>query len=90
MSKSKATLKKEALMFNGDLPIVKAKVRTGYDSPSESYLFEEIDVEVLTVNFNTGGMRVRYLAVMFNSDGDTSIQSCDISNEPYMKMMESK
>lgn len=89
---SKATLKKMKEMFNGDLPIVKAKVKTGIIKTPKTdgsfytdYVFNEIDVEVLTVNFNTGGMRIRYIANIWGN-GD-SIESCDISNESFMKII---
>ena len=78
--KSKATIKKEKEMFNGSLPIVIAKVMTGY--VNKEYVFKEIAVEVLTVNFNSGTMRVRYMAKIF--EDVKTIQTNDISNKPFM------
>ena len=80
--KSKATIKKEESMFNGDLPIVKANVTVAY-SKETGYIKEVIDVEVLTVNFNSGSMRVRYLKKIFGDEA--SIQTADISNTPFME-----
>jgi hypothetical protein len=83
MTKSKSTLKKEAEMFNGSLPIVNAKVKIGYDKNTEEYIFGEIPVEVLTVNFNTYGMRVRYMAAIHTEE--KTIQTANISLEFFIK-----
>ena len=70
---SKATLSKMKTMFDGSLPITTAKVKTGiiktliekgnYDI---NYIFETIPVEVLNISFNTGNMRVRYIASIWS------------------------
>jgi hypothetical protein len=70
-------------MFNGDLPIVNANVTVGYTN--DSYVREVISVEVLTVNFNSGSMRVRYMAKLFGEL--PSINTADISNEPYLESL---
>ena len=78
---SKATLKKMNSMFNRDLPITKMRVISHYDYVQEQYVFAEQDVEVLTINFNTCSMRVRYISKRF-SDTET-IQCEDVFNPEY-------
>jgi hypothetical protein len=64
------------------LPKVMAFVITDFDTEL-GYIRTEIEVEVLTVHFNTGKMRVRYYANIFNSG--MSVKTEDVSNEPFMK-----
>jgi len=63
-------------------PTVVASVTTDFDT-IKGYIRTEIEVEVLTVHFNKGTMRVRYQADMFNSGMKSRTE--DISNEAFLK-----
>lgn len=78
---SKATLKKMKSMFNGDLPIVNALVITGFENGN--FIRSVVPVEVLTVNFNTQTMRVRYIAAVMSPEEE--ILTCDIDYAPFME-----
>ena len=89
---SKATLKKMKNMFNGDLPIVNARVMVVIKkTPSEKNdgtfdierIMEVIPVEVLSVSFNTNNMRVRYIANIWSDD--KKIEVTDISANPFFE-----
>lgn len=87
---SRATQKKMDKMFNGCLPIVNAKVQVGIHKTSNGdgtirieHIYDVIPVEVLTINFNTGGMRVRYIASIYSDEPE--IRSVDIENTPYLE-----
>ena len=80
--KSKSTLKKEAEMFNGVLPVVDAEVTV--ERQQKGNTIKTIPVEVLTVNFNTGTMRVRFMGKVYSDDW--SIVVDDIDNTPYTKV----
>lgn len=86
---SVATSRKMKKMFDGTLPIVEASVITGlvrHQTETGSrleYIFETIPVEVLTVNFNTGGMRVRYIASIYSESPE--IRTVDINNTPFLE-----
>lgn len=89
---SKATLKKMKNMFNGDLPIVNARVMVGIKkTPSEKNdgtfdierIMEVIPVEVLSVSFNTNNMRVRYIASIYSEEKE--IRTDDIDADPFFE-----
>lgn len=87
---SKATLSKMKTMFDGSLPITTAKVKTGiiktliekgnYDI---NHIYETIPVEVLSISFNTGNMRVRYVASIWSEA--PSIECVDIDATEFIE-----
>ena len=68
-------------MFNGNLPIVKMNVRE-YDTNQGKYIEVEKDVEILTINLNTGSIRVRHIAKMFSKE--KSIQCENIYDSEFV------
>ena len=83
--RNKATVRKIDKIFNGDLPIIKTKVIVAYDKVQDKYIYDEIPVEILTINLNTQSMRVRYIANIWNKEPE--IKCCDIGmpNEKFLK-----
>ena len=82
---SKASLKKMENMFDGSLPIVNAEVVVRIEKiPSETqvgtfdiiHVRDYIPVEILTLNFNTKTMRVRYIAALHCDE--PTVQCVDI------------
>jgi len=79
---SKATIKKMKTMFNGSLPIIKANVIIEYDGSNCTYIYDTIEVEVLTINLASGSLRVRYIA---NIWGELEIRCEDIYDSEYIE-----
>ena len=76
------------LKHGEELPVIKAKVRVYnqcYDNtdPASQFMFEEErKVEVLTLNLNTGTMRVRFTDVY---NGKNKVMTEDISNLAFFQ-----
>lgn len=79
---SKSTQKKMTNMFNGDLPIIEENVPVKYDRINNQRIYSKIPVEILTINFNTGSLRVRYIASIFSEV--EKIEVTDIFNVDYV------
>ena len=65
-----------------ELLTLEMEVDVRYDV--EGYYVNELrEVEVLTLNFSRGRMRIRYKADLFGS-GEDSIHTPDVSIEPFL------
>ncbi len=67
------------------LPIVQAQVILTF---GEKYTHKLTEVEVLTVHFNSGMMRVRYTCDDYFGQGP-KVQTTDIPAEPFLKKFHS-
>ena len=67
------------------LPCVRVKVQISLNCDAMGgYVFEVREVEVLTVHFNTGMMRVRYTCDDYFGQGP-KVRTAEVSNAPFIK-----